>query len=406
MIRPKTIDAVAAAVGQCAAVLPVGARSSLTGGATPSGDVVISTERLTALRIHGDRVTVGAEVALLALQDASPARHVAAAGADVSGRDSWRRVSPTPRVPRRSNRSDAAVGTGAHAGAGEWRGAVVVTRRGDGVVGPLCHRHGRGPRQVEVPALQMPPSQAIRGLPLRRGVDLVDLFIGAEGTLGVVVEASSDCSRVGRRLLADDTTRRRGRRHCARRRSARAARAAQRTTDRQGLDVAAIEHVDRRSLAVVREDGVDRRLGIGWPAETDVVPLAQIELSDRRSAATCGRSRRGAQAHRRHADAALSPARSARRARDVGESCCRRHRACRCSRRAARSVPRGRQSPRGVVDRRPDFQTAAMIVPCDRFAEMMRVPPLCEDARLDLAVGSTSPMATFTPMSFPSRTMS
>ncbi len=59
-----------------------------------------------------------------------------------------------------------------------------------------------------------------------------------------------------------------------------AAQATWRTTDRQGLDVAAIEHIDRRSLAVVREDGVDRRLGIGLPAETDVVLLAQIELSD------------------------------------------------------------------------------------------------------------------------------
>ena len=122
MIRPKTIDAVAAAVGQCAAVLPVGARSSLTGGATPSGDVVISTERLTALRIHGDRVTVGAEVALATLQDASPARHVAAAGADVSGRDSWRRDFDQRRGCRDVQmRSDAAVGTDAHAGAGEWR---------------------------------------------------------------------------------------------------------------------------------------------------------------------------------------------------------------------------------------------------------------------------------------------
>ena len=37
--------------------------------------------------------------------------------------------------------------------------------------------------------------------------------------------------------------------------------------DPHGIDVAAIEHIDRRSLDVVREDGVDRRLGIDVAAD-------------------------------------------------------------------------------------------------------------------------------------------
>ena len=52
-----------------------------------------------------------------------------------------------------------------------------------------------------------------------------------------------------------------------------------RTGDPRGIDLSAIEHIDRRSLDVVREDGVDRRLAITLPHQTDVVLLAQMELS-------------------------------------------------------------------------------------------------------------------------------
>ena len=352
MIRPKTIDAVAAAVGQCAAVLPVGARSSLTGGATPSGDVVISTERLTALRIHGDRVTVGAEVALATLQDASPARHVAAAGADVSGRDSWRRDFDQRRGCRDVQmRSDAAVGSGAHAGAGEWRGAVVVTRRGDGVVGPpLCHRHGRGPRQVEVPALQMPavPKRSA-GYHCAEGMDLVDLFIGAEGTLGVVVEAELRLQPrpAGVCWLMTPLAARTP--PCARRRSARAARAsvahrpiggAGRRRDRAHRSPLAGRRARGRRRPASRHRVGERSASCRWHRSI----VGQALRRD------VGRSRRGARRHRRHADDGC-------RLLDRHGVLGRRRSCCpptprvpllssSCAKRA-----RGRQSPRGVVER-------------------------------------------------------
>jgi len=66
--RPHDVDEVAAVVRSARHILPVGARSSLTGGATPAGEVVLSTERLTHTRVGDDRVTVGAGVTLLALQ--------------------------------------------------------------------------------------------------------------------------------------------------------------------------------------------------------------------------------------------------------------------------------------------------------------------------------------------------
>ena len=68
VVRPRTVNEVSGAVRNAASVLPVGARSSLTGGATPAGDLVISTERLTGIRVTGDRVMAGAGVALQTLQ--------------------------------------------------------------------------------------------------------------------------------------------------------------------------------------------------------------------------------------------------------------------------------------------------------------------------------------------------
>ena len=50
-------------------MLAVGAQSSLTGGATPLGDIVLSTDRLNTISIMGDRVRAGAGVPLQTLQD-------------------------------------------------------------------------------------------------------------------------------------------------------------------------------------------------------------------------------------------------------------------------------------------------------------------------------------------------
>ena len=47
VVFPAGVDEVAAAVRAAKRVLAVGAQSSLTGGATPRGDVVLSTRRLS-----------------------------------------------------------------------------------------------------------------------------------------------------------------------------------------------------------------------------------------------------------------------------------------------------------------------------------------------------------------------
>src|SRR5881396_1255443 len=62
---------VAAAVRCARTILPIGAQSSLTGGATPSGDTLLSTSRLTRIDAIGrDRVRVQAGVTLVDLDAA------------------------------------------------------------------------------------------------------------------------------------------------------------------------------------------------------------------------------------------------------------------------------------------------------------------------------------------------
>ena len=68
---PANAGEVVALVGAAETVLPVGAQSSLTGGATPRGELVLSTRRLTHIEDAGRRaVRVGAGVRLADLQRA------------------------------------------------------------------------------------------------------------------------------------------------------------------------------------------------------------------------------------------------------------------------------------------------------------------------------------------------
>src|SRR5262245_31695703 len=61
--RPRTVSEVAGLVEMASRVLAIGAQSSVTGGATPDGGLVLSTERLTTIHESSQHVfRVGAGV--------------------------------------------------------------------------------------------------------------------------------------------------------------------------------------------------------------------------------------------------------------------------------------------------------------------------------------------------------
>jgi len=282
--RPRSAAEASAVVRAASRVLPIGAQSSLTGGATPAGDLVLSTERLTHIHIGSGRVVAGAGVTLQTLQDSLAAQRV------------WLPPVPTylgATVGGAVSTNAAGAATFKYGAMRQWvEGITVVLPCGDvlsiarGEIsasdeGVIVIRTGAGDRTVVVPDLRMPdvPKRSA-GYHAAPGMDVIDLFIGAEGTLGVIVEAelrvqprpAAVCwalvplaSESAAIALTGDLRD--------------AAIATWRNGDPIGIDLSAIEHIDRRSLDVIREDGVDRRLDLSLSAGTDVVLLAQIELS-------------------------------------------------------------------------------------------------------------------------------
>ncbi len=154
-----------------------GAGTGLTGGAVAQGGWVLSTERLKRLEVCGGAVRVGVGVTLRELQAAvrtagmfyppDPTEQTASLGGtlatDASGSRSFRYGST-----RRWVRALTVVLAS---------GEVKRWRRGDKVDFPV----------PELPAPTTTKNTA--GYRLAPGMDWVDLFIGSEGTLGLIVEA-------------------------------------------------------------------------------------------------------------------------------------------------------------------------------------------------------------------------
>jgi len=284
VVRPRSIEELSACLRGNDAILPVGAQSSLTGGATPFGGKVLSTDRLAAMSIGDGRARVGAGVPLQRLQDELA----------TSGR--W-----FPPVPTYLGAfAGGAVATCA-AGAAtfkygtvrEWvEGLTVVLAGGDvltlsrgeyiaGADGMFEIITARGVRRIQIPGLRMPdvPKRSA-GYFLAPGMDLIDLFIGSEGTLGVIADATFRTAPLPGgicRALVPVPTEAAAIELAGAMRAA--AQATWRTADPRGIDLAAIEHIDARSIQVVREDGIDRKLEIALPTGAAVVLLVDLELS-------------------------------------------------------------------------------------------------------------------------------
>jgi D-lactate dehydrogenase (cytochrome) len=285
VVHPRCEADVAAVLRAHGRVLPIGAQSSVTGGATPRGEVLLSTSKMAAiLEVGDDFARVQPGLPLVALKDllAAQGRYYPPAptydGAFVGGTIS-------------TNASGAA--TFKYGSTRDWvRALTVVLASGEvlDIERGQVHAHPDGYFEVDTAAgivRVMVPTYAMPDVPKRSagyfaapGMDLVDLFIGAEGTLGVVVEATlgivtpapATCLALvpfaGEALALDVVA-------DLRERSKRT----WRERDPRGLDVSAIEMLDRPCLAMLHEDGSDTKHGIALPAGTEVALLVQLELA-------------------------------------------------------------------------------------------------------------------------------
>lgn len=282
---PRTEGEVAAILRAHPRVLAVGAQSSLTGGATPGGGAVLATERFDAMEIDAERriARCGAGVPLSAVQGAA-SEH----GLFVGPAPTWDGAFV-----------GGAVSTNA-AGAATFRygtmreavlaitvvladGSVLDLRRGE----VRAHPDGwfevvlvdGDVRRVAVPSYRVPGvPKCSAGYFAAPGMDLVDLFVGSEGTLGVVTQAelqlqARPASTLACWLAVEDE----GPGIVAASRLRDASRATWETGDPDGLDVPAIEHLDRRCVELLREDGEDARHGV--PLDPDCAMVLTFPVS-------------------------------------------------------------------------------------------------------------------------------
>ena len=283
VLRPHSVDELSACLREPRRLLAIGGQSSLTGGATPFGDIVLSTARLASVSVGPGRVKVGAGVTLQRVQD------------ELAKVGSW-----LPPVPTYLGAfAGGAVATCA-AGAATFKygtmrdwvdGLTVVLAGGDVLELMRGYHHAdegftittsTGDRVVRLPDHVRMPDVAKRsaGYFIAPGMDIVDLFIGSEGTLGVIADVTFRTAPLPPamcRALVPVPSEERAIELTDRLRAA--ALDTRFSRDAFGVDVCAIEHVDARSIAVIREDGVDRRLNVSLPSGSAVALLIDLELS-------------------------------------------------------------------------------------------------------------------------------
>jgi D-lactate dehydrogenase (cytochrome) len=385
VIHPRSEADIANLLVRSTHVLPVGVQSSLTGGATPFGEVVLSTRRLHGVqRAAGSRVTVGAGVALADLQAALRERAAV--------------LPPTPTFDGASaGGSVATTAAGAatfkYGSIRDWVDALTVVlacgevldlSRGDCRAEGGCFRieTGGGTITVPVPSYRMPdvPKRSA-GYYAAPDMDLIDLFIGSEGTLGVMTQVTfrtlTPAPAIALALV-----------FCPSERMAldlvselrRASIETWRARDPAGIDACAIEHMDGRSLALLRDYGDVARLDLEIPGGTAAALLVQLELPAGTNAASAydqiesalsadardGSLVRFCRVLERYGlldRTELAPPGDAQRQAQLA--------------RFRESVPERVNhlvgSAKREVDQRIEKTAADMIVPFDKFAEMMDV---------------------------------
>lgn len=155
----------------------MGALTGVTGAAVPLEGIAISLTRLNHLEIHPGRAIVGPGVLLRDLQSAAAA--------------SGQFYAPDPTENTASIGGNiAANASGSHSYRfGATRDHVLALRVAL-INGEILEIRRGQPVDFDVPAIRLPrTTKHSAGLRLKPGMDFVDLFIGSEGTLGVVTQA-------------------------------------------------------------------------------------------------------------------------------------------------------------------------------------------------------------------------
>jgi D-lactate dehydrogenase (cytochrome) len=370
---PRDSAEIPSIVRAAPALLAIGAQSSLTGGATPMGEVVLSTEKLDRiLAIGSTRITVEAGVTVAAMQEA------------LAARGAW-----FPPVPTFTGAfaggivatNAAGAATFRHGSVRRWVDALTVVLADGSVLdvergrtrasnGRIFVRAAAGEIEIPVPGYRVPAVDKVSaGYHAAPDLDLIDLFIGSEGTLGIVTS-------VRFRTLSPRPTIALAFVPCF----AEAPALALVADLRRETGVAAIEHMDRRCLEILREDGADRRYDVRVPDGTELALLVQIELphdlaereafdqiqawgSPGAADTPLTRACRLLSRHGVFDDTELALPSQARRAEQLIA--------------VREAVPAGVNERVGQAQRQVDpriAKTAAdMIVPFERFGEMMRI---------------------------------
>ena len=179
---PADESAVAAALGEaCAAGVAVtiaGAGTGITGARVPFGGWVLSLEKLTRLEVHPGFAIAGAGVLLRDLHAAAqqsgqfyppdPTETGASIGGTIATNASGSRSFRYGATRRWVTRLRVVLADG----------RILNVGRGDAI--------DFDPGTIPLPQV----TKNTAGYLLRPGMDWVDLFVGAEGTLGVVTEAT------------------------------------------------------------------------------------------------------------------------------------------------------------------------------------------------------------------------
>ncbi|MFH1468519.1 MAG: FAD-binding oxidoreductase [Pseudomonadota bacterium] len=174
-------------------VLAQGALTSLTGGATPAGDGVLSTRRMNHLRIDGAAMRAVAGPGLL----------LADLHAALAERSLYYPPAPThdgASLGGNAATNAAGAATFAYGTTRDWvrrlrvalrHGEVLELRRGEHQIRPgdTLELVGERSLRAPVPTHPSPPlKKTSAGYHTRDPMDPIDLFLGAEGTLGIITE--------------------------------------------------------------------------------------------------------------------------------------------------------------------------------------------------------------------------